>query len=293
MGTKKKSCQGFKSNVKSLDQFGKPISFVLEDGKQTYDSLCGACLTFSLLVLAIVMLIQFVYVNEPIRLHPIEFHQERLESDVFSAKENQFNVAFALKPFDPDVVFNDNGKVAQLKPYMHTWGLDKTGKRFSKLKELDSELCSTLELGVTDQKDKNLKQQFKFFPTSNANLKDMKEFANQFQCIDASEVDLYGNSDSMEGSALVVNLELCQGEGCLAVNIDDYFADLFILMLSNQSSYRITEEDGLKVKDHSFLNWIPVSTQVRSTFEYEVSTAVLKPDRSIFSIIKEDDQEFF
>lgn len=97
----------------------------------------------------------------------------------------------------------------------------------------------------------------------------------------------------MEGSALVVNLELCQGEGCLAVNIDDYFADLFILMLSNQSSYRITEEDGLKVKDHSFLNWIPVSTQVRSTFEYEVSTAVLKPDRSIFSIIKEDDQEFF
>lgn len=102
-------------------------------------------------------------------------------------------MAFALTPFDFDGSVTDDGKVAQLKPYLYTWGVNTDGRTFTKLAPLKSELCSTLELGVSMQANDSSKKQAKFHSPINASPQDIRTLATMLQCIDMSTVDLYGN----------------------------------------------------------------------------------------------------
>lgn len=62
-------------------------------------------------------------------------------------------------------------------------------------------------------------------------------------------------------------------------------------MYTNQNQYRVNLEEGWFGFEHSFMNWIPVSTQVRSTYKYEVQTFLFRPERDFASF--EGEQTFY
>lgn len=186
-------------------------------------------------------------------------HELRLSSEVFDASKNDFNVAFGLMTrHKPDI---DDGSVAQLKAYLISWGEDSEGARYEKIDPIESQMCTTLQLGVSMQHETAHEIQSSFFEPANASPVDVKKIAQHLQCIDTRKVKLWGTHNSATGSRLVLSLERCSGTGCAEdVNLDEWVQDKQVFLYTNQKQHIVDREVGVKEFDHALVRRLSFSS---------------------------------
>ena len=135
----------------------------------------------------------------------------------------------------------------------------------------------------------------------NITKSDLTFYHKKLKCLDIPTVQLQGDYNSVRAQSLVLNFEKCQNStsGTICKSPEDIIMWLrrkFVLVNSNRMRFSTRDYDSKsKVVKESFLNWVPINSQLREEVVYKIylTDLYLQDNHFQFSDFTEDELRIF
>ena len=223
-------------SIECCDRFSRPIGLSVADDSYQSSSGWGVCLTILVIIIAALYAIEKLFIQELLASYSYTYKYD-LEGSV--NKNNGFNVAFALTPYEGDLSKSyENPRTVTIEAELYEWSVPENSmvsvRKYSKLK---THPCTAGELGLLKKYDPDIA---KFYPPSETNAINVQRLLGNWHCIDdkqETELNLYGHYDAVSAQALRINLMLCnptETECDKTFDKSEYLRDKFVTVLTNE-----------------------------------------------------------
>ena len=245
-------------SIECCDRFSRPMGLADAENGYSFATGWGVCFTLIVFVMAVLYAAEKLFMQKLLQ----SYYETHITDEEGSfGRKNGLNMAFALTSYTGDMSQRvTSPQTVTLTAQLRAWGTPKNSLiTVYKNIDLRTHPCTEQELGFKGSLPEETK--YSISPVVADQEFDAKRMIGNWHCIDEEqdeEIDLFGSIEAGTAQTLRINLMKCDLTKTTCdkdFNYEEFFADKWIAILSNEKSF---EPDGEKTINESRISWIPV-----------------------------------